>query len=182
MRKCLRTLLATMAVLTLTAAMGLWGSGAAQAHSSCAVRWGSLFKGGPAMTTAEIFDVRAGRHACYDRLVLDVAGDVTGAYAVSYVPAVAGPSAGEVLPLRGGAFLQVLVRAPVIGTDSFSVSSDNLVDVRGYRTFRQVGLVGSYEGFTNFALGVRARLPFRTFVLPGPGSGSRLVVDVAHRW
>ncbi len=44
------------------------------------------------------------------------------------------------------------------------------------------GLVSSYVGSTNFKLGVRARLPFRTFVLPGPGSGSRLVVDVAHRW
>jgi hypothetical protein len=29
---------------------------------------------------------------------------------------------------------------------------------------------------------VRARLPFRVFVLRGPGSGSRLVIDVAHRW
>nr|WP_280956330.1 hypothetical protein [Cellulomonas flavigena] len=33
-----------------------------------------------------------------------------------------------------------------------------------------------------FGLGVRARLPFRAFVLAGPGSGSRLVVDVAHQW
>jgi hypothetical protein len=31
-------------------------------------------------------------------------------------------------------------------------------------------------------LGVRARLPFRAFVLAGPADGSRLVVDVAHRW
>jgi len=29
---------------------------------------------------------------------------------------------------------------------------------------------------------VRARLPFRVFVLAGPGNGSRLVIDVAHRW
>lgn len=99
----------------------------------------------------------------------------------------AGERAGEVLPLRGGAFLSVLVRAPVNPTDSFFVSPGNLVDVSSYRTFRQVGWGGSFEGpadisYTKIALGVRARLPFRTFVLPGPGSGSRLVVDVAHRW
>jgi hypothetical protein len=45
-----------------------------------------------------------------------------------------------------------------------------------------VGWAGSFEGQTTLGLGVRARLPFRAFVLPGPGSGSRLVVDVAHRW
>ena len=31
-------------------------------------------------------------------------------------------------------------------------------------------------------LGVRARLPMRAFVLDGPGDGTRLVIDVAHRW
>ena len=41
-------------------------------------------------------------------------------------------------------------------------------------------MAGSFEGQTTIGLGVRARLPFRVFVLAGPGSGSRLVVDVAH--
>jgi hypothetical protein len=52
-----------------------------------------------------------------------------------------------------------------------------LVNVAGYRTFRQVAWAGSFEGYTTAGLGVRARLPFRVFTLPG-----RLVVDVAHRW
>ena len=51
-----------------------------------------------------------------------------------------------------------------------------------FRTFRQVASGGSFEGYTTVGLGVRARLPFRMFVLRGPGSGSRLVIDVAHRW
>jgi hypothetical protein len=46
---------------------------------------------------------------------------------------------------------------------------------------------GSFEGYTTFGIGVRARLPFRVFVLDGRGSGgpnvgSRLVVDIAHNW
>lgn len=41
---------------------------------------------------------------------------------------------------------------------------------------------GTFEGYTSLGLGVRARLPFRVFALDGPGDGSRLVVDVAHRW
>ena len=46
----------------------------------------------------------------------------------------------------------------------------------------QVAMVGSYEGRTTFGVGVRARLPMRVFTLDGPGTGSRLVIDVAHRW
>ena len=47
----------------------------------------------------------------------------------------------------------------------------------GYRTFRQVAWADSRRHYTYFGLGVRARLPFRVFTLPG-----RLVIDVAHRW
>ncbi|HET6919349.1 MAG TPA: hypothetical protein VFI46_07775 [Jiangellaceae bacterium] len=38
------------------------------------------------------------------------------------------------------------------------------------------------EGQTTLGLGVRARLPFRVFVLSGPADGSRVVIDVAPRW
>ncbi|HEX2064459.1 MAG TPA: hypothetical protein VHE80_08555 [Acidimicrobiales bacterium] len=41
---------------------------------------------------------------------------------------------------------------------------------------------GTFEGRSTFGLGVWARLPFRVFKLDGPGTSSRIVVDVAHRW
>jgi hypothetical protein len=59
------------------------------------------------------------------------------------------------------------------------------VNVAGFSTFRQVAWAGSFEGQTTLALGVRARLPVRVFVLNGvPASdlGPRMVIDVAHRW
>jgi hypothetical protein len=40
----------------------------------------------------------------------------------------------------------------------------------------------TFEGQTTFGLGVRAWRPFRVFALSGPGDGSRVVIDVAHRW
>ena len=55
----------------------------------------------------------------------------------------------------------------------------------GYDTLRSVVYGGSFEGTTVFGVGVRARLPFRVFTLPGiPGSanGTRVVIDVAHLW
>jgi hypothetical protein len=60
---------------------------------------------------------------------------------------------------------------------SVSVGVVELVNVTGYRTFRQVAWAGSYEGESTVGLGTRARLPFRVFILPG-----HLVVDVAHAW
>ncbi len=54
--------------------------------------------------------------------------------------------------------------------------------VTGYPTLRSVVYGGSFEGYTTFGVGVRARLPFRVFVLTGPGAHSRLVIDVAPSW
>ncbi len=58
----------------------------------------------------------------------------------------------------------------------------SLVGVAGFRTFRQVLGAGAFEGVSSIGIGVRARLPFRVFTLAGPGSHSRLVIDVAHLW
>jgi hypothetical protein len=180
-------LVVTAAAFVLTATTGVWTPLQAHAHllstSGCSVRWGSLPEAGASWTTAQITDVRVGRHTCYDRLVIDVAGSVAGAYAVRYVP-VGTFDGSSSPPLQGGAVLEVITRAAVSPADSFLVDSVSLVDVNvdGYRTFRQIRWAGSFEGETTIALGVRARLPFRVFVLPGPGSASRLVVDVAHRW
>lgn len=188
MRKIVQTLVATSAVLVLTTAVGLVQPAQAQAHSSCSVRWGSLPKTGTRATPAPIFDVRVGRHACFDRLVVDVAGSVSDAYHVRYVPAVTSEGSGIVVPLRGGAALAVEVSAPVYEPETGVITyrfqdRDELVNVTGFRTFRQVAFGGSFEGYTIIGVGVRARLPFRVFVLPGPASGNqRLVVDVAHRW
>jgi hypothetical protein len=150
---------------------------------SCGITWGSLAKRGGSMTTAPITDVRAGRHDCYDRLVVDISGEA--GYRVGYVTSVVQDGSGRAVPLRGGAKLQIIVLAPTYkssAANTFPATRSELVDVSGFSTFRQVAGAGSFEGQTTIGLGVRARLPFRVFTLAGPGSHSRLVVDVAHHW
>lgn len=152
----------------------------------CGIYWGSLAKtdAGHARD-ASLLNVRAGQHTCYDRLVLDIRGDVDG-FDVRYVPVVHAEGSGAAVPVAGGADLQVVVRVPVVdgaGHVTFRPDrTDRLVNVNGFRTFDQVAYAGSFEGQTTIALGVRARLPFRVFVLDGPGDHTRLVIDVAHRW
>jgi hypothetical protein len=161
---------------------------AATAASSpyCGIRWGSLPESDPTMSSSTwLTNVRTGRHTCYDRIVFDVQGDIEG-YDVRY-GTVRTDGEGRVVPLRGGADLQIVLRVPVfddLGHEHFPLGRPqaDLVSVSGYSTFRQVAYAGCFEGQTTIGLGVRARLPFRVFILDGPGDLSRLVVDVAHRW
>lgn len=151
----------------------------------CAVTWGSLVKSSNRTSTADLTNVRAGQHECYDRLVVDLNGPATG-YTVKYVSAVYAEGSGALVPLRGGARLLIVVNAPAYNDDGNPTylprNRAELVTVTGYRTFRQVAWAGTFEGQTSLGLGVRARLPFRVFTLAGPGSGSRVVIDVAHTW
>ena len=61
---------------------------------------------------------------------------------------------------------------------------DELGNVTGRPTFRQVAWAGSFEAEGTIGLGVRgsASVPgVRAGPGPGPGTGSRIVVDAAHR-
>jgi hypothetical protein len=188
MRKLLRLLLGVLIVL----AVGLTTAPAAQAATRpyCGIYWGSLVKTGGGLTSVpsgsdSVYNVRTGRHACYDRLVVDVSGPI-GSYNVRYVTQIASDGGGIPVPTRGGAALRISVMNS--GYDQYRTptyvpaNSHELTNVRAYRTFRQIVWAGSYEGYSTVGIGVRARLPFRVFTLAGPGSNSRLVVDVAHRW
>lgn len=160
-------------------------AGAVAGRPSCGITWGGRQKAvgsGPVAPPSPIDAVRTGRHACYDRLVIDLRGRPVG-YHVGYVPQVTDQGRGAPVPLRGGAFIDVTVYAPTYDlSGSPTVDLGRLPGVGGYRTFRDLGSGGSFEGSTTIGLGVRARLPFRVFALNGPGQGSRLVIDVAHRW
>ena len=177
------TIPAALAALALTAGLGLaWAPPAPAAY--CGITWGSTPKTAPASSSAPVSDVRTGRHACFDRLVVDMSGPAPG-YRVEYVPQFTGIGSGVPIPLRGAADLRVVLAAPAYddGHPTYSPADTwELVDVAGYSTFRQIATAGSFEGSTELGVGVRARLPVRAFVLAGPGAGSRLVVDVTHSW
>lgn len=173
----------TVPVNASTASTGSATAAATRAY--CGITWGSLTKVHDSTRSASLVTVRAGRHACYDRLVLEFSGKVDG-YKVGYVPAVRMDGSGKVVPVAGGARLQLTVGAAAYdakGKLTYRFGNPaRLVNVTGYRTFRQVAWAGSFEGYTSIGLGVRARLPFRVFTLDGPGTHTRLVIDVAHRW
>lgn len=176
---------AWLAVVGLLAAFILVAPAPAQAAPYCGITWGSLAKTAGTGSSATVSNVRAGKHACFDRMVIDLKGYANG-YNVKYVSVVRSPGSGLEVPVRGAADLEITVLAPAYtssGSASYNPANRNeLFNTAGYSTFRQAALAGSFEGQTTIALGVRARLPFTVFVLNGPGNTSRIVIDVAHRW
>jgi len=153
------------------------------ASTPCATAWGSTPERVMPMGRAPLTGVRTGRHDCFDRVVFVLAGPAAG-YRVEYVDQVFQDGSGAVLPVPGGARLLVNVNHPAhddAGNPTMlpaPTAGQQIADVAGYRTLRSVVYGSSFEGATTFGVGVRARLPFRVFTV----DGSRVVVDVAHRW
>jgi hypothetical protein len=176
-----------LTAILMAVGLGILVPGPASATTSyCGLVWGSLAETDPGFSKATVTNVRTGQHYCFDRMVVDLKGPATG-YNVRYVPRVVQDGSGFTVPVRGGARLQVTVHAPSYdpqsGQPTYNPANQaELSNVANYQTFRQVAWAGSFEGYTNIGLGVRARLPFRVFTLDGPGSNSRLVIDVAHFW
>jgi hypothetical protein len=152
----------------------------------CGIHWGSLAKSTTGRGADHLTNVRSGRDTCFDRLVIDgPAGGFTGH--VRYVPNVLSQGKGDVVRLRGGAKIEIVLLANVFNIDTGAptytpANGRELSNVTGYSTFRQVAFGGNFEGHTTIGLGVRASLPMRVFNLAGPGGRSRMVIDVAHHW
>lgn len=53
--------------------------------ASCATHWGSKPEHAGKMTRPAVLRVRAGRHACFDRLVIDIGKGARLGYRVRYV-------------------------------------------------------------------------------------------------
>jgi hypothetical protein len=177
MKKTLIIALATGVLATLSLGNSV------SAAPYCGITWGSLPKTASDSTSNDtLTNVRTGRHDCYDRMVVDVSGASTG-YDVRYVPNVYADGSGQLIPLTGGAKLQVIVKAPshtLSGTPTYPATVGQPlpgVNLAGYQTFKSAKFAGSFEGQSTIGLGVRATLPFQVTKL-----GNRVVVDVAHNW
>lgn len=179
----------TAAVALAVAGTGLVGTagaaGAASTAGTCAVRWGSGLKAVPDSTGKSLKNVRTGRNTCYDRMVFDVAAPAGRiGHHVSYVAKFRQDGSGALIPVSGGAVLQVVVNAPSYNPATAKPVYPGKagkplpgVNIKGYRTFKDTKFGASYEGQTQVAVGTRARLPFRVLQ-----SGDKLIVDVAHTW
>jgi hypothetical protein len=158
-----------------TAAMA---ASAPKLPAACATNWGTNAKhhGSTATVRTAVRTVRAGKHACFDRLVIVLGTGPEPAYRAEYVKKIIADGSGQVLSVRGRAKILITVRGPA--ASGYHANAVNLVNVSGFPTFRQVRGAGSFERVTSVGVGVAAKLPFRAFILGSSSAGWRLVVDV----
>jgi hypothetical protein len=172
--------LAVLAGLTPSATAPAGTAAVPGSSSWCVTHWGSTPRHAGTMARSAVLNVRAGQHACFDRLVIDIERGAGPGYRVEYVGRMIQDPSGKVIHVRGGAKLRITVLSP--GSSGCPANGHELAKVAGFQTFRQVVGAGSFEGVTSVGVGVRARLPFRVLVLNAPDHQWRLVIDVAHHW
>lgn len=121
--------------------------------------------------------VRVGHHAGYDRVVWEFAGTGRPTYKVHYVDEPLGDASGDPVPVKGKAFVEVLITfvgVPANGTSR--PPSAPASALAGTVVAQADAVYGGFEGYGQTFIGVRDRQrPLRVTTLTGP---TRLVVDV----
>jgi hypothetical protein len=123
--------------------------------------------------------IRTGRHHGYERLVLDFSSGF-GDASVGYAGIIREDPSNRVVPLRGRAYLSVVVRGAVATWNAvphrpypgpFTVTPN-------YATLKQVSIAGDFEAVLSFGIGLDRVAGFKVSRLTGP---DRLVIDIAER-
>ena len=139
-------------------------------------------KGGTAPARASLLRaIRFGRHSGYDRVVFEFAGP-TPAYAVKYVDQVRQDPSDRPVPLKGTAFLSVVMQG---GTLDTTPQVDDPAQAKSYEGPRrtqpdlsaveEIAAAGDFEAVLSFGVGLDNRAPFRVLRLRDP---ARIVIDV----
>jgi hypothetical protein len=160
------------------ALVALPGPAVAAATATCSTHWGTGTRDKAQLVQNRVRDLRVGRHACFDRLVVDLGVGRLPGYHVGYVRAFHAEGSGKLVPASGHAKLLVNVHAPAAA--SFAAGNRHLVGVVGFTQFRQVAGLGSFEGVTSIGVGLQATAPFRVLEFRTASHQVELVIDVAH--
>lgn len=124
-------------------------------------------------------DIRVGRHATYDRIVLDFRGPLPSAWRAGWVAALFADPSGRRVTLPGKAFVGVVARPA------------SAVDVTGRRTYagpatirtpqlnnvRAVAITGDFERVLSIGVGTAHRTWVHVSRLTAP---NRLVIDIGR--
>ena len=128
-----------------------------------------------AQSTPTLVDVRAGRHAGFDRVVFEFRGAVPATRHIRYVDQLVQDGSGEPVSVAGGADLEVVFE----GVNAHDDRGRSTVSPRrfspGFTALKEVAQVGDFEAVVTYGLGVDRRRPLAVSTLSNP---SRLVIDL----
>ncbi|MCG5220745.1 AMIN-like domain-containing (lipo)protein [Streptosporangium sp. KLBMP 9127] len=116
-------------------------------------------------------------HAGYDRVVIDIDGEVPG-YTVRWVDELVHDGSGEPIAVKGGAYLQVFLTPANAHTEDGSATwTGGPIFSADLANVRKVVKTGDFEGVVSVGIVLDHRAGFRVLEQKSP---SRLVIDVAH--
>jgi hypothetical protein len=130
-------------------------------------------------TGTGLSNIRVGRHATYDRIVLDFHGQVPRQFRATWVPVLRRDPSDQRVVLRGKKFLDIAVQ----GTSEFDVDGRRVFhgstkfNTPQLRNVRAVAIIGDFERVVNIGVGARHRSWVHMFTLTRP---SRLVIDIGR--
>lgn len=121
--------------------------------------------------------VRVGRHSGYDRVVWQFSGPGRPSFKVHYVDQPVGDPSGEPVPVKGQAYVEVLVTFVGMPPDGTPIPKDAPASSLAGTVIAQADAIyGGFEGYAQTFIGVRdTQRPLRVTTLTNP---TRLVVDV----
>jgi hypothetical protein len=128
-----------------------------------------------AQSTPTLVDVRAGRHAGFDRVVFEFRGAVPATRRIRYVDRLVQDGSGEPVSVAGAADLEVVFEGANAHDDSGSPTVSPRRFSPGFTALKEVAQVGDFEAIVTYGLGVDRERPFTVSTLSGP---SRLVIDI----
>lgn len=129
----------------------------------------------PAMLMVE--SVRVAAHEGFDRVVFDLVGDGEPGWFVDYTTTPKQQGSGNPVEVSGSVALDVNIDGT---TYPFELGREdpNIGTIAGAGNLTQVVAVGTFEGRSQFVIGMKEKLPYAVEILHDP---HRLVIDVRHR-
>ena len=121
--------------------------------------------------------VRVGHHTGFERVVWEFPGTGPPTYKVHYVDEPIGDPSGEPVPVKGKAYVEVLITFVGMPTDGTTPPKDATASAMSGTVIAQANAIyGGFEGYAQTFIGVRDKQrPLRVTTLTNP---TRLVVDV----
>ena len=128
-----------------------------------------------AQSAPTLTDVRAARHAGFDRVVFEFRGAVPR-HRIAYVDQLVQDGSGKPVSVAGAADLEVVFQ----GANAHDEDGTPTVSPRRFLTglpaVKEVAQVGDFEAVVSYGIGVDRRRALKVTTLSGP---SRLVIDVS---
>lgn len=129
--------------------------------------------------TALLTGIRTGRHAHFDRIVLDLSGATPSVASQRYVAELTRAGSGRPVEIPGSSFLEITLSPAAAhdGTRAPRSSGEREFATPALHNVQAVAVTGDFENRLTIGLGLEHDTLYEVFTLENP---ARVVIDIGH--